>query len=246
MRSRARCFPFSGSTMPTRRDLLAAALSFPRGLDAAGLVIERIGSSDRLEWSPEHAAARHAPWATFRIPALLIAVETRALTPPARPFATEPRDELDAAWAWRDLRQALGADRLAALLRQLGYGNAAVPEDGPFEPDGPLMVSAVEQTRMLHQVLSGRSGLRAGAVAAYRTASRLGRYGEAMLHGIVADGSLLPGDLGLVRMVWLVGHIEQAGRPVAAFALHGLGRGGDTEAEAWTLLRDALRSARIA
>ena len=228
--------------MPTRREFLALAAATPRNFEAAGLVLERIGTPWRCLRGADHAAARHAPWGTFRIPALLLAVETGAVAPPARPLAPEPWDEADAGWAWRELLRVLGATRLAAFLQHAGFGNAEVTE-GAFEPDGPLAVSAIEVARMLRRLLVGALDLRPETVMAYREASRIGAFGAGALHAVSTGGALLPGELGFRRAVWIVGHVEHRTEPSATFAFHGISGRADAEDRAWDILRPALEDA---
>lgn len=236
--------PSYAATIPTRRELLALAVSAPPVFKAAGLVMERLGTAWRCVRGVQHASARHAPWGTFRIPALLLAIETGAVAPPNRPLAPEPWDEADAGWAWRDLPRVLGAARLAAFLRHAGFGNAEVPEGG-FEPDGPLAVSASELARMLGPLLAGELGLRAETVLAYREASLSEPHGDATLHAVTTGGALLPGDLGFLRAVWIAGHLERGGAPAATFAFHGISGRADAEDRAWRTLRAALDEAGL-
>lgn len=198
-------------------------------------------------WSTgtDAVARRRTPFSTFKIPHLLIALETGAAdgleqaiawSPqrhPAQPYW--PGDwareqtlasafERSTAWYFKELVPRVGAARYRAWLRRFAYGNQAfaAAADG-FWLDGTLAVSPLEQVAFLGCVASYGCGLSRRSVDALEAVALEREAPGLRLYGKTGSGPLgddFDGPFG----GWFVGYVrDREGRPVAAFALYAEG-----------------------
>ena len=119
---------------------------------------------------------RRAPWSTFKIPNLIIALETGVATDLAHwrdwnqhrpaanywPTAWKQGHSLASAfkrsvvWYFQEIALEVGTTRYRKDLLRFGYGNASVPmHSDDFWLGGPLIISPREQTHFLKRVLDG-------------------------------------------------------------------------------------------
>lgn len=185
--------------------------------------------------------ARHAPWSTFKIPNLLIALETgvassleaeRRWDPARRPAASYwPRDwrcdqtlrtafRRSAVWYFQDLAVEIGARRYRATLGDWAYGNA-VAADGSdrFWLDRTLQISVREQVDFLGRLLQGELGIDPSAIDALVQASFAGRLNAMSLHGKTGAGTVIPGRFDGPFEGWYSGFILRPGQKPVVFSL---------------------------
>lgn len=195
-------------------------------------------------------ATRHPPYSTFKIPNLLIALETgaapsletrRTRDPARRPAASWwpaawLRDHTLASafrhsvvWYFQDMAREIGTPRYREDLRRWHYGNARVPGGSDtFWIDGALRISVTEQVAFLRALLTGGLDVAPDALAALRAASRDGAVNGRPLHGKTGGGRI-PG--GARWGGWYVGFVERPDRLPVVFALYAeASRFGDLRA----------------
>ncbi len=197
----------------------------------------------------------HRPWSTFKIPNLLIALQTGVADGPDAPRVwDEVRHPAGRWWpdAWRqdhtlasafrasavwyfeDVAQDVGTEGYRDWLARWDYGNAD-PGQGrdDFWLTGPLEISVAGQVEFLERVLSGRAGI-APAHEVVLAEVSADRHREG-LHGKTGSGPLVAGDLSGPFAGWYVGWQEREGTDPLVFALH-------VEAARFSELRDFRRS----
>ncbi len=191
---------------------------------------------------PSRVDLRRTPWSTFKIPNLVIALETgvaRGLdhpipwNPDRRPAASywpaewrrdqtlETAFRRSAPWAFQELAVAIGTERYREHLARFGYGNRLVPpENDGFWLDGTLRISVREQVLFLRDLLGGRLGVGPATLDALVRVSALDEQPAATLHGKTGAGPAIPGRFDGAFEGWLVGFVVRRGAPSAIFALH--------------------------
>jgi beta-lactamase class D len=203
---------------------------------------------------------RHAPWSTFKIPHLLIALETGATTPnerfvrdPARFPAEswwsdawrEPQDPEAAfgrstVWVYRTLTDRIADDAYRRWLQRVGYGNRDVGNGrDDFWLGGPLAVSVREQVGFVAALVRGETGVSGSALRALERASRQDVDFPYAVFGKTGAGPLQPGRMEGPFEGWFVGWLrDEQGAPVAAFALYAT-------ADSFAQLAPARRAAAL-
>lgn len=188
---------------------------------------------------------RHTPFSTFKIPNLLIALETEAATsldewrdwdpsrrPPADhwPDAWRESQNLGAAfkrssvWYFQDLALEIGGPTYRDYLTAWNYGNAAAPDGSDdFWLTGELLISVGEQVSFLEAVLSGELDITPSALDALMTASDSGVVGEATVHGKTGSGPDDPANIGGSFSGWYAGYLSREDAAPVVFALHVAG-----------------------
>ncbi len=195
------------------------------------------------QWAvaPEGLDERRAPFSTFKIPNLLIALDSGAATslehridwdPDRRPVGEHwpagwaqsqtlaSAFRRSAVWYFRDLALAIGGpiyrDRLAAFE----YGNAAAPDGSDlFWLDGTLAISVREQVEFLARLVRGELPVEPASTAALREVARLDERSGHVLYGKTGAGPAAPGDFDGPFLGWLVGWVERPERAPVAYAL---------------------------
>ena len=183
---------------------------------------------------------RHRPFSTFKIPNLLIALETgveqslqssRDWNPELRP-ATEvwPQDwaqdqtllsafRKSVVWYFRDIALEVGGAEYRRWLEIFNYGNAEAPDENDlFWLRGPLEISVVEQTEFISGLIEGRFPVSDASIQALIEASRLDENEAYVLHGKTGAGSVNEGWSGPFEG-WLVGWVERPGQKPVVYAL---------------------------
>lgn len=175
------------------------------------------------------ARLRFAPASTFKIPNSLIALDAGAVRDERevvpyggqpQPFKQWERDlNLRDAFAassvpvYQELARRIGPARMREAVAAFGYGNA---ETGTvvdrFWLDGPLTISAIEQTAFLLRLAQGGLPVSARSLAIVRDISTVETRGGAVLHA--KSGWLFEQGLG-----WWVGWVER-GASLHGFALN--------------------------
>ena len=201
------------------------------------------GTSCTLEGSD--LDSRHAPWSTFKIPNLVIALETgaaqgldtarvwdQARRPPQTYWPDDWRQDQtllsafrrSAVWYFQDVALDVGSDTYRTLLRDWAYGNAEVADgaDGFWLGDS-LRISVAEQVTFLGRLLGGDFDVDAETFAALAEASTVASADGITLHGKSGSGTLSPGDFSGPFEGWFVGWLDRTDGAPAVFALYTTG-----------------------
>ena len=197
-------------------------------------------SNQRYVYGADGIDQRHRPFSTFKIPNLLIALETgveqslqssRDWNPELRP-ATEvwPQDwtqdqtllsafRKSVVWYFRDIALEVGGAEYRRWLEIFNYGNAEAPDENDlFWLRGPLEISVVEQTEFISGLIEGRFPVSDASIQALIEASRLDEHEGYVLHGKTGAGSVNAGWTGPFEG-WLVGWVERPGQKPVVYAL---------------------------
>lgn len=198
------------------------------------------GDSFVLEGSA--LSERFTPWSTFKIPNLLIALETgvadnldakRVWDQTRRPAADYwPQDwrqdqtlrtafKYSAVWYFRDIALDVGTQEYREILEQWRYGNAEVAEGSDvFWLDRTLKISVEEQIAFLTALLEGRLAVEASSLEALAVASLTGESEGRSLHGKTGAGPVEAGNFDGAFEGWYIGFVMRPDRKSAVFALH--------------------------
>jgi beta-lactamase class D len=194
-----------------------------------------------------------APWSTFKIPNLLIALETgvasslddwRDWDPALRPAADHWPDiwkqgqtlrdafERSSVWYFQDLALEIGGPVYRQYLGSWAYGNADVPDmSDTFWLGEGLRISVREQVDFLDRLLSNKLGVSKRSIEALDTASLSGKLEEVTLHGKTGSGPDDWADLDGKFSGWYVGYLRRGDLEPVVFALH-------VSADSYSALRD--------
>ncbi|GHD47142.1 beta-lactamase [Thalassobaculum fulvum] len=139
---------------------------------AGSVVVRRLGENRSYVSDLDHGVRGYLPASTFKIPHLLIALETGVVRDLQQVVPWDGRERRVAAWnrdrsvqqavavssvpVFQTIARSIGEDRMATWLQRLGYGNAAV--SGGLERfwlDGGLRVTPLQQVDFVERLLLG-------------------------------------------------------------------------------------------
>lgn len=185
---------------------------------------------------------RFAPWSTFKIPNLVIALETgiardldheRRWDQSRRPAAKHwpvvwKRDQTlrtafvrSVPWYFQDVALDVGIQRYRSDLLRFGYGNADHTLTGDrFWLDNTLKISVREQVAFLRRVLTSDLGVSSRTLGMLKEISLIRTRARHALHGKTGAGTRKADRSGAPFEGWFVGWIEKDQRPNVVFALH--------------------------
>lgn len=196
------------------------------------------------EWryQPSRGGDRYRPFSTFKIPNLVIALETGVAQSldDQRLWQIEQRPPSDfwpeswkqdqtlasafrrsAVWYFRDLAREIGGQRYRQWLDHFNYGNASAPDgDDLFWLNGPLAISPCEQVSFIQALWSGRFDVSDETLAALREVSLLEQFPGRRLYGKTGAGSVGNEGFDGAFEGWLVGWVERAEAGMVAYALY--------------------------
>jgi beta-lactamase class D len=214
-------------------------------------------TGDRFAYQPDRADERHTPFSTFKIPNLVIALETgvatslqheRVWNEQLRPAASywpdawkqnqtlESAFKRSAVWYFQEVAVEVGGRRYREMLQSFAYGNANAPDaDDAFWLDGALTISPEEQVRFLGQLITGELDVSTTTLEALRAVSVLNDSAGYRLHGKTGSGPVIEGGAEFEGIDefdgdfegWLVGWVD---RPNAAPVVYALYVHGDSYA----------------
>lgn len=178
------------------------------------------------------AQKRFTPASTFKIANSLIGLDAGAVksVDEVLPYGGKPqylkewerdmglREAIKASNVpiYQELARRIGLERMREGVKKLGYGNMQIGSVvDRFWLDGPLAISAVEQTKFLHRLVIGSLPMSPEAVRAVKQITLLEKTDAYELHGKTGwvIGPTPP------RIGWWVGWVERENK-VYPFALN--------------------------
>ncbi len=248
--------PTSRSSEPSKPSIVAKetllAWAFAEHGVQRGTFVLRDGKTGALTTrDAKRAATRFIPASTFKIPNSLIGLETGAVgsVDEVLPYGGKPQRfkqwehdmplreaiVLSAVPIYQELARRVGLPRMQEWVKRLGYGNAetgAVVDQ--FWLEGPLKISAVEQTEFLLRLVNGElPGVSAKTLAAVGEITILEKGDGYVLHAKTGWGPGNQDDAAAgssAEIGWWVGWVERPGKPVTTFALNLDLPGGEQDA----------------
>lgn len=216
-------------------------LEFEDAEREVGFLAVDLDSGQQWAVAPDTLDLRRPPFSTFKIPNLLLALDTGAAesldhriewSPERRPAGDHwPRDwardqtlasafRRSAVWYFRDLALAIGGPTYRERLSDFAYGNAAAADGSDlFWLDGTLQISLREQTNFLTNLLRGELAVSKDAFDALATVARLDERNGHILYGKTGAGPLDPDDFDGAFRGWLVGWVERPDASPVVYAL---------------------------
>lgn len=187
----------------------------------------------------------YVPWSTFKIPNLLMALES-GFTPdletplawdqarrPAQPWwpdawrqdqSLRTAFQRSAAWYFQDVALHVGAPAYRQTLGDWAYGNAVAPDGSDtFWLAGGLEISVSQQVRFLERVVRQNLAVSPSAHEALMEASLAQQEDGHALHGKTGAGPSLSGDFSGPFEGWYVGFVQRREAAPIVFALHAAG-----------------------
>ncbi len=225
-----------------RREIAHAPLSKEIAGREVAFLAQDLETGAEIALEGSDVDKRHTPWSTFKIPNLLIALESgaassldhdRAWDRNRRPAArywpeTWRRDHTlrsafkhSAVWYFRDVALDVGSARYRTCLSRWHYGNAQVAKGSDrFWLDRTLKISVGEQVEFLAALLDGKLNVTPPLIDALMAASFASETDGFALHGKTGAGPVDPGKFSGAFEGWYVGFIRRAGRKPVVFALY--------------------------
>lgn len=199
------------------------------------------------------AQQRFTPASIFKIANSLIGLDTGAVKSvdevlpyggKRQRFKTWERDmnlrdaiKVSSVPIYQELARRIGLDRMRVGVKKFAYGNMEIGNVvDRFWLDGPLAISAVEQTEFLSRLVSGKLPVSAEAVGAVKEITLLEKTETYELHGKTGWHFDTKRQIG-----WWVGWVERHGK-VYPFALNIDMTGNDDAAKRIPIGRDCLKA----
>ncbi len=188
---------------------------------------------------------RHSPWSTFKLPNLLIALESGVAADLEHkkvwdPDKYPPRDYWPKAWrgdhtlrsafkhsvVWyfQEIALEVGFERYRKDLAGFRYGNSQVSgELDEFWLGDPLRISPIEQVNFLSTLLAGELEVSDRSIEALKEASISNAKDGVVLHGKTGAG---PVDLGNFQgdfEGWFAGWVDRPNQAPLVYTLYARG-----------------------
>ena len=207
-----------------------AAIFQREGLDGTFVLLD-VSKDTALVSNKSRAERRFTPASTFKIANSLIGLDSGAVrnVDEVLPYGGKPqrikawehdmglRDaiKISNVPVYQELARRIGLDRMQAGVRKLGYGNMEIGTVvDRFWLDGPLTISAIEQTDFLRRLVEGGLPVKEEATRAVKEITLLEKTDSYELHA--KTGWLVKGK---EQIGWWVGWVEREGK-VYPFALN--------------------------
>lgn len=204
---------------------------FERAGVAGTFVLHEIGSEQLQGHNRQRAETRYTPASTFKIAHSLIGLATGAVSSVDEVFAYDGQPKYLKAWeqdmglreaikvsnvsVYQALARRIGLPRMRNQVSALGYGNGEIGSQvDQFWLQGPLAISAVEQTRFLARLLEDQLPYSPAIQAKVREISLLEQGSGWRLSGKSGWATASEPGIG-----WWVGWLEQDGK-LYSFALN--------------------------
>jgi beta-lactamase class D len=195
-------------------------------------VLFDVAADTVLVWDEARAKKQFTPASTFKIANSLIGLDVGAVksVDEVLPYGGKP--QLRKEWEhdmglreaikisnvpiYQELARRIGLERMREGVKKLGYGNMEIGSVvDRFWLEGPLAISAVEQTEFLHRLLQGSLPIDPKAVQATKEITLLEKTETYELHGKAGwFVGPVPPQIG-----WWVGWIERENK-IYPFALN--------------------------
>jgi len=216
----------------TYREVPELAKVFNEKGVAGTFVLFDVPTNTMLVSNEARAKMRFVPASTFKIANSLIGLEVGAVKNvdevlpyggKAQPMKEWERDmslreaiKISNVAIYQELARRVGLERMREGLKKLGYGNMEIGNVvDRFWLDGPLAISAVEQTEFLYRLVKGSLPISPNALRAVKEITLLEKTETYELHGKTGWlSSRTPPQTG-----WWVGWIERESK-VYPFALN--------------------------
>jgi beta-lactamase class D len=199
---------------------------------AGTFVLFDVAADTMLVWDEARAKKRFTPASTFKIANSLIGLDVGAVksVDEVLPYGGKPQRRRE--WEhdmglreaikisnvpiYQELARRIGLERMREGVKKLGYGNMEIGSVvDRFWLEGPLAISAVEQTEFLHRLVQGSLPIDPKAVQAVKEITLLEKTDTYELHGKAGwFVGPVPPQIG-----WWVGWIERQNK-VYPFALN--------------------------
>jgi beta-lactamase class D len=207
-----------------------------------------------LVWDETRAKKRFTPASTFKIANSLIGLDAGAVknVEEVLPYGGKPqrikeweRDmglreaiKMSNVPIYQELARRIGIERMREGVEKLGYGNMEIGVVvDRFWLDGPLAISAVEQTEFLHRLVEGSLPINPNAVSAVKEITLLEKTNTYQLHGKTGWWvGPTPPQIG-----WWVGWVERQNK-VYPFALNIDMKQDEDAAKRISIGRDCLKA----
>jgi beta-lactamase class D len=216
----------------TYQEIPEVAKCFHNGEVAGTFVLFDVAKDTMLVWNEGRAKKRFVPASTFKIANSLIGLDTGAVknVDEVLPYGGKPqrikewehdmglRDaiKISNVPVYQELARRIGIDRMREGVKKLRYGNMEIGDVvDRFWLDGPLMISAVEQTEFLNRLTHESLPIKAEAMDAVKEITLLEKTADYELHG--KTGWLV--GASSPQIGWWVGWIERENR-IYPFALN--------------------------
>lgn len=220
--------PGAPSGLSMQVDTVNLEAHFGDGIEGTFVVLDP--ATDRLRvYNMDRAQRRFIPASTFKIANSIIALETgvadgadfalswdSTAAPPADFWPQSWRQDHvlrtafrnSVVWYYQEIARRIGAERMAAHLHALDYGNGDTGGGiDRFWLDGDLRISPMEQVRFLRRLYEGTLGVDANTTAALKDVMLLEETAAYRLSGKTGTAELTETrELG-----WLVGFVEVGG-----------------------------------
>lgn len=199
-----------------------------------------LASNEGYVLAADRVDERHRPYSTFKIPNLLIALETGVETSPqssrewdeSRRPATEfwPKGwkqkqtlamafRRSAVWYFRDIALEVGGPAYRHWLTRYDYGNAETPDNNDvFWLRGPLEISVLEKVEFIRRLIGDELPVRYSSLQQLVEVSRFEQRDGYVLHGKTGSGPVGDDFEGPFEG-WLIGWVDRPELSPVAFVL---------------------------
>jgi beta-lactamase class D len=184
-------------------------------------VLFDVKTATMLVWDEARAKKRFTPASTLKIANSLIGLEVGAVknVDEVLPYGGKPqrikeweRDmglreaiKMSNVPIYQELARRIGIERMREGVKKLGYGNMEIGSAvDRFWLEGPLAISAVEQTEFLHRLVKGSLPIAPSAVRDVQEITLLEKTDAYELHGKTGWSVATKPQIG-----WWVGWIER-------------------------------------
>ncbi|WXL25793.1 class D beta-lactamase [Ectopseudomonas mendocina] len=193
------------------------------GIDGT-FVLHEVGSDKVEGYNQARAQTRFYPASTFKIPNSLIGLSTGAVSSVDEVIPWDGKPKFLKSWEramglreaitvsnypiYQELARRVGLKRMTAQLAALNYGNGQVGEQvNTFWVEGPLTISAIEQTEFLERLVQDKLPFTPEIQEAVREITLLEEGPNWRLYGKTGWSKAIKPGVG-----WWVGWVEQDGR----------------------------------
>lgn len=201
----------------------------------------------------QRAQQRFIPASTFKIVNTLIGLETRTVksVDEVLPYGSKPQlfkqwehdmplreaIKLSAIPIYQELARRIGVEQMSASVKDLGYGNTEIGSViDRFWLDGPLAISAIEQTQFLAKLTQGQLVVRTSTVTTLNEITLQEQAAQYSVHhktGWVFDTT--------PQIGWVVGWVTRQ-EAIYPFALNMDMSSAEDASKRWPIAKECLKS----